>query len=222
VIGARNGDIKTITKHVEVFKQVFRTRVRFPPPPPNKKGGKMKITPLDIRKQEFRKSFKGYDKNEVDIFLEMLAKEIENVVRDNKRMTDQLKELDSRIEDYKRMEKTLQDTLTSTQKTTDEIRRNARKEAEMILQKAKLQASEIIENAAAKVKDLQSQISALRNQKDGFVIQLRSFLSSQLKMLEEVEIIKVKEKNKKYFSAENEKTEELEKTKKKVQELFKE
>jgi cell division initiation protein len=182
----------------------------------------MKITPLDIRKQEFRKAFKGYDKNEVDIFLEMLAKEIENIVRDNKRMTDQLKELDSRIEDYKRMEKTLQDTLTSTQKTTDEIRRNARKEAEMILQKAKLQASEIIENAATKVKDLQSQISALRNQKDGFVIQLRSFLSSQLKMLEEVEIINVKERSKKYSSSENEKSEELEKTKKKVQELFKE
>jgi len=182
----------------------------------------MKITPLDIRKQEFRKSFKGYDKNEVDIFLEMLAKEIENIVRENKRMTDQLKELDSRIEDYKRMEKTLQDTLTSTQKTTDEIRRNARKEAEMILQKAKLQASEIIENAAAKVKDLQSQISSLRNQKDGFAIQLRSFLSSQLKMLEEVEFINVKERNKKYSSTENEKTEELEKTKKKAQELFKE
>lgn len=182
----------------------------------------MKITPLDIRKQEFRKTFKGYDKNEVDIFLEMLAKEIENIIRDNKSMTDQLKELDSKIEDYKRMETTLQNTLTSTQKTTDEIRRNARKEAEMILQKAKLQASEIIENAAAKVKDLQSQISALRNQKNGFVIQLRSFLSSQLKMLEEVEMINVHEKQKNYPSSRNQNTEELEKTKKKVQELFKE
>ncbi len=181
----------------------------------------MKITPLDIRKQEFRKTFKGYDKNEVDIFLEMLAKEIENIIRDNKRMSEQLKELDSKIEDYKRMEKTLQDTLTSTQKTTDGIRRNARKEAEMILQKAKLQASEIIENAAAKVKDLQNQISALRNQKDGFVIQLRSFLSSQLKMLEEVEIITVREREKKYPSEDTQKSEEFEKTKKKVRELFK-
>jgi len=182
----------------------------------------MKITPLDIRKQEFRKTFKGYDKNEVDIFLEMLAKEIENIIRDNKSMSEQLKELDSKIEDYKRMETTLQNTLTSTQKTTDEIRRNARKEAEMILQKAKLQASEIIENAAAKVKDLQSQISALRNQKNGFVIQLRSFLSSQLKMLEEVEMINVKEKQTNYSTSRNQNTEELEKTKKKVQELFKE
>ena len=182
----------------------------------------MKITPLDIRKQEFRKTFKGYDKNEVDIFLEMLAKEIENIIRDNKAMSEQLKELDSKIEDYKRMETTLQNTLTSTQKTTDDIRRNARKEAEMILQKAKLQASEIIENAAAKVKDLQSQISALRNQKNGFIIQLRSFLSSQLKMLEEVEMINVHEKQKTYSSSRNQNTEELEKTKKKVQELFKE
>ena len=69
---------------------------------------------------------------------------------------------------------------------------------------------------------MQSQISALQNQKDGFVIQLRSFLSSQLKMLDEVEIIRVKERNKRYSSEEKEKTEELDKTKKRVQELFKE
>ncbi|MEO0292944.1 MAG: DivIVA domain-containing protein [candidate division WOR-3 bacterium] len=178
----------------------------------------MKITPLDIRKQEFRRSFKGYDKNEVDIFLEMLAKEIENLIRENKRMAEQLKELDSKIEDYKRMEKTLQDTLTSTQRTTDEMRRNARKEAEMIIQKAKLQASEIIEEAASKVKDLQSQISALKSQRNGFIIQFRSFLASQLKMLEEVENIKGPE----ITVGQKEKAEEVEKAKMKVQELFKE
>ncbi len=153
----------------------------------------MKITPLDIRKQEFKKSFKGYDKNEVDIFLEMTAKDMENLVRENKSLQEQLRELDIKIEDYKRMEKTLQDTLTSAQKTTDEIRRNARKEAEMIVKRAKMQAREILEDVTARVRDLKNQISALKSQRDGFIAQLRGFLSSQLKMLDEMERIKVYE-----------------------------
>ncbi|MEA1912225.1 MAG: DivIVA domain-containing protein [candidate division WOR-3 bacterium] len=177
----------------------------------------MKITPLDIRKQEFRKSFKGYDKNEVDIFLEMTAKEMENIVRANKRMEEQLRELDLKIEDYKRMEKTLQDTLTSAQKTTEEVRRNARKEADMIVQKAKIQATEIVDNAAAKVRSLRNQIIALKNQRDGFISQLKGFLSSQLKMLEEMKDIDIYKVRKEELAV----SEETKETKKKVRELFK-
>jgi len=33
----KNSDTQTITKCVEAYKQVFRTRVRFPPPPPENK-----------------------------------------------------------------------------------------------------------------------------------------------------------------------------------------
>jgi cell division initiation protein len=222
VVGCGKGEIKTITKHVDAFRHPSRTRVRFPPPPFkynfNDLEDNMKITPLDIRKQEFKKSFKGYDKNEVDIFLEMTAKEVENLIRENKSMQEQLRDLDLKVEDYKRMEKTLQDTLTSAQKTTDEIRRNARKEAEMIIKKAKIEASEILEDVQSQLRDLKNQISALKNQRDGFIAQLRGFLSSQLKMLDEIERIKAFEEKKKKVKEE----EESSKSSKKVGELFNE
>jgi DivIVA domain-containing protein len=41
----------------------------------------MKITPLDIRKTEFKSVFKGFDKNEVKVFLEMIAKEMEELIK---------------------------------------------------------------------------------------------------------------------------------------------
>ena len=176
----------------------------------------MRITPLDIRKQEFRKSFNGYDKNEVDIFLEMTAKEMEGLVRENREMEEGLKKLDMKIEDYRRMEKTLQDTLTSAQKTTDEIRRNARKEADVIIRKAKIQANEILEDATAKVRDLMNQIASLKNQRDGFIAQLRGFLSSQIRMLDEMERLKIKETK----ARENEEVTHPKKADKKVGGLF--
>ena len=146
----------------------------------------MKVTPLDIRKQEFKTVFKGYDKHEVDIFLEMVAKEMEELIRENNTLIEQVRELDSKIEDYRRMEKTLQDTLMSAQKTTDELRRNAEKEAELIIKNAKMQADEIIQQAKQEVQSLMNQISSLKTQKDGFIAQMRGILQSQLRMLDEI------------------------------------
>ena len=39
----------------------------------------MRVTPLDIRRQKFRKGMRGYDPGEVDAFLEMLAEAWEDV-----------------------------------------------------------------------------------------------------------------------------------------------
>jgi len=147
----------------------------------------MKITPLDIRKQEFKKTIKGYDKHEVDIFLEMVAKELEDIVRENNALVEQVRGLDTKIEDYRRMEKTLQDTLTSAQKTTDDLRKNAEKEAKMMVKNAGMEAEKVMDNANKKVQDLLTQISALKNQKSAFISQLRGFLTSQLRLLDEVE-----------------------------------
>lgn len=148
----------------------------------------MKLTPLDIRKQEFKRVMKGYDKHEVDIFLEMVAKEMEDLSRENNTLREQNKELDAKIEDYRRMEKTLQDTLLSAQKTTDELRKNAEKEAELIVKNAQIQAEEMINKARKEIQDLERQISALKTQRDTFIAQLRGYLQSQLRMLHEIEM----------------------------------
>lgn len=160
----------------------------------------MKITPLDIRKQEFKAGFKGYDKNEVNVFLEMIAKEMEELIKENTIYMEQLRDLDSKIEDYRRMEKTLQNTLTSAQKTTDELRRNAEKEAELILRNARIQADHILEEARSQANKYQSQIASLKSQRDTFIAQFRGIVEAQLQVLnknwEELEIEELPEEQK--------------------------
>jgi cell division initiation protein len=152
----------------------------------------MKITPLDIRKQEFKSTFKGYDKNEVNVFLEMIAKEMEELIKENTIYMEQLRDLDSKIEDYRRMEKTLQNTLTSAQKTTDELRRNAEKEAELILRNGRIQSDHILEEARSQANTYKSQIANLKSQRDTFIAQFRGLVEAQLHVLnknwEELEI----------------------------------
>ena len=44
----------------------------------------MSLTPLDIQHKEFESKFKGYSKDEVDDFLDLIKKNYEQVLKENK------------------------------------------------------------------------------------------------------------------------------------------
>jgi len=98
----------------------------------------MRITPLDIRKQPFRKVWNGFDVEAVNSFLEMVASEYESIIRQNSEYATHIKNLEERLEGYTKIERVLNETLLTAQRATDEARVNAQKEAELILKDANL------------------------------------------------------------------------------------
>ena len=48
------------------------------------------ITPLDIQKKSFEKSFRGYKAKEVDVFLDMLTLDMEKLIKENARLKSEL------------------------------------------------------------------------------------------------------------------------------------
>lgn len=145
----------------------------------------MKLTPLDIRKQTFKKKgMGGLDPGEVQAFLEMVASEMEELIRENTSLAERMQGLDGKIEDYRRMEKTLQDTLMSAQKTSDELRDNAERRAELLLREAQFKADQIIGEARARLMDLQRQIADLKNLRSAYLAKFRSLLESHMDMLQ--------------------------------------
>ena len=54
----------------------------------------MRITPLDIRNHPFGKRLRGYDPDEVDAFLAMVAEDYEAVVRESETLRKQLAKLE--------------------------------------------------------------------------------------------------------------------------------
>jgi cell division initiation protein len=144
----------------------------------------MRITPLDIRKQPFRKTVMGFDPDEVNSFLEMVASEFEAIIRRSDETATQLKNLESRLEGYTKIEKTLNETLLSAQRATDEARVNAQKEAEMIIKDAQIRAGRYEDEAHRRVHDLESQLVGLKTQRDSFLARFKSLLRTQLDLLE--------------------------------------
>ncbi len=147
----------------------------------------MAITPLEVRKQEFRKTLRGYDPHEVREFLEMVSNEIEELLRSNASLSERVKDLDAKIEDYRRMEKILQDTLTTTQKAADELKDGARKEAETIIANAKVEAQRFLKDAQTELARVKEETKLVEHQKLLLVSEFRGLLESYLRLLERLE-----------------------------------
>ncbi len=148
----------------------------------------MKLTPLDVRKQEFKRTMRGFDPEEVEAFLVMVADELELHIREKNQLNDELIKLRTQLKDYQRVESTLRDTLVRAQNTVEDSRANSRREAEIILHEAEIQADNIIKEAREELLNIRHEISLLRAQKDAIAKRLRHMLESQLEMLEVMEI----------------------------------
>lgn len=148
----------------------------------------MKLTPLDIRKQEFKRVMRGYDPVEVDTFMDMTANEFEEVLKSQKDMRDRLVELDVQLRDYRQIEKTLQQTLLQAQEITGKTYETARKEAELITRDAEQRASRIVEQAHDEHGRIRNEIIQLTSRKEALIQQLRVVLSAELDLLKTLEL----------------------------------
>ncbi len=143
----------------------------------------MRITPLDIRKQPFRKTMWGFDPDEVNSFLEMIAGEFESIIKQDNDLQTQVKNVEQKLGHYVTIEKTLNDTLLTAQKATDDARMNAQKEAELILKDAQVRAGRYEDDSRRRVHELESEIVSLKNQRDSFLARFRAMLKTQLELL---------------------------------------
>ncbi len=143
----------------------------------------MRLSPLDIQSQQFRVRIKGFDPREVEIFLEQVANEFEELVRENGKLKEKLARLTNQFEELKQREQTLKETMMTAQKVTEDMKANARKEAEMILSEAELKAEKMIEDSHRKVASISDQIIELKRLRVQFETQIQSAAESHLKIL---------------------------------------
>jgi cell division initiation protein len=147
-------------------------------------GDAMRITPLDIQQMVFKASFRGYDKEEVNRFLEELAQTIESLNRDQAVQREKIVFLEQQLAELKRTEATLSSTLLSAQSLAEDVKRNAQREADLVIKEAELKASELIRQAGVELTDTQRDLSSLQKQRLLMVERLRASLRMFERMLE--------------------------------------
>lgn len=148
----------------------------------------MKLTPMDVKRQEFKKVFRGYDPVEVETFLGMAASDLEDLLKSNKELKEKVLEIETQLQDYKAIEKTLQQTLAYAQETSARSLENSRKEAQLMISEAEVKASQILEKARANLIFMKEEIAILKAKKTAIVSRLRTLLNSELQLIQALEI----------------------------------
>lgn len=101
----------------------------------------MRLSPVDIRQQHFTvKMFRGFDPQEVDAFLDDVAEDYELLLRETATLKEQLSSHEERSRGVADTERTLKDTLVTTQRLSDDLKENAKREAQLIVREAGLNA----------------------------------------------------------------------------------
>jgi len=144
----------------------------------------LKLTPLEVRKQSFRKSMRGFDAEEVRIFLDMVADEYERLLQENGMLSEKVRYLNERLEEYHNLEKTLQNSILTAERVAAESRERSRMEAQTIINDAHVRAERILDDSRNRLRLLGDQIHHLSTQKDLFVQRFQSLLSAQGQFLQ--------------------------------------
>jgi cell division initiation protein len=145
--------------------------------------GAMKITPIEIREHKFKKGVLGYDKNEVNTMVGIIAEAMEESAKYSNGLEEKLKGLTTKLSEHEEREKVLRETITTAQKMVEDLKGNARKEAELIISEAKIQADDIVRKAHERVVKLQDEVYQLKKQRMEMQTSIKAILEHHTNLL---------------------------------------
>lgn len=166
----------------------------------------MKITPIEIRQKVFEKKLRGYDKDEVQAFLQSLSNEWERVLDENKAYKIKLDQAEKEVQKLREVEnslfktlKTAEDTganlvdqankaaelhMRETQINAEGLMRESKSKASSIIEQAEVQAKEMIDEMQEAIKDLEKNYRSLENQRDNLLGELKILSADIMERLE--------------------------------------
>jgi cell division initiation protein len=143
-----------------------------------------KITIIDIQHKEFKKTLQGYDRNEVNEFLDEIIETLEDEAQARAALEAEMADLRERISHFKAMEESLQSTLLLAQRTADEVKAAAHKEADLIKQEARIAAEREIAALGDRIGEARRDAQRHQDTAEKAKSELRSLLMSHLAILE--------------------------------------
>ena len=145
------------------------------------------LTPIDIQKQDFDVSFRGYNADEVDDFLDMVGSDYEKLYKENIELKDRVSSLQASVEQYKTLESTLKDSIILAQKSAEEIKKNASERADNMMNDAQNKASDIIRQTNNDILAKKKELADLRMEIDAYKSQVKNTCSRVVELLDKLE-----------------------------------
>ena len=112
------------------------------------------ITPVEIQEKEFNKSFRGYDEEEVDMFLDLISLDLEKLIKENLNLKAQIATLKKEKSTIGDSNITVTETLETAKTLMDQLAESSEKRAKILVENAELDAAKIVNDAKIQAKQI--------------------------------------------------------------------
>jgi cell division initiation protein len=175
----------------------------------------MPIRPIDVRRKEFKSSFRGYDANQVDDFLDAVADEFERAYSENSHMREEISSLRERLQQFEELEGSIraalvhaeqaandlrrsasreaEDLRSSASREAEDLRSSARREADLTVREAQSRSRQMLAESSSRVERIQESFEALQEAKRGFSSDFRQLLKAYTDVMEQADLASAKE-----------------------------
>jgi DivIVA domain-containing protein len=165
----------------------------------------MKLTALDLRKQEFNRTFRGFDTEEVEAFLQMVSTQWQEAMDELRRLEEKVREQEFKLEHYQKVEEALEEALKTARETSRRTLENAEQRARQLveeaeqkvglimgeaeqqarktLEDARQRSAEALKQGEAERHQLQRDVQRITSRRNEIVARLRAFLMSEMELL---------------------------------------
>jgi len=149
----------------------------------------VKISPLDIRRKEFKRSVRGYLEEDVDVFLDEVADEVERLSKENSNLEERLQALEQQVAGHSHIREALEKTLVAAQLQSEEIRSKAEQESQSIVQEAETKAREVVDDLYGQTRKVQQTLMQLKLLEEDFRFKFKALLGGYLQLVEDGPIL---------------------------------
>jgi len=159
------------------------------------------VAPKGNIMEKFSRTLRGYNPEEVNRFLDKIINQVEN--RENKSKKKDLRiaqlekleveneQLKEKIEQYERVEATLNKAIMMAQKTSEQIKLAAHDESELLIDEAKKNANRIVNEALLRAEKTEHEANLLRRNINIFKKRVRDIVEAQLEVVDEFDKIDI-------------------------------
>lgn len=142
------------------------------------------LSPIEIQGTEFRKVLRGFDPEEVRLFLQAVAESYQALVLDKTRLEQEREHLQSALDEFRRRENVLKEALYTAQRAADEVKTQAVREAQAIVQEAEVRGDAYIQQAQLRAHQMERAIVDLKLERENALGALRELIRKTQSVLE--------------------------------------
>jgi len=144
------------------------------------------LTPVDIENKTFDRSFRGYDYEDVDNFMDLVTADYTTIYKENKELKEEISRLREKLVEYNEMKETLQSSLIIAQSASNDVKKNAEEKALTMVREAELKAANVIKGANDEVSKLKSSYDSLKIEVESYKSSIKGMCSGLMEIIEKV------------------------------------